>query len=220
MKTIAIIEDDEYIGNMLEELLRKESYDVIRAYSGTEALLLLSKHKPDLVLLDLMLPGLSGEEVLPKIKEIPVIVISAKADVQDKVKLLLSGAVDYLTKPFDTKELLARIIVQLRNQRTVERTRIIFGDLELDTISQELRVLGLPLRLTKTEYAIIKLLMKNPTQVISKSVLLERISLDTPDCMESSLKVHISNLRKKLRNASDKEYIEAVWGIGFKLCET
>lgn len=219
MKTIAIIDDDEYIGDMLEELLRKENYEVLRAYSGTEALLLLSQHRPDLVLLDLMLPGLSGEEVLPKIKDIPVIVISAKPDVEDKVKLLLSGAADYLTKPFDTKELLARIIVQLRNYKANDRRIITAGDLEIDTLSQQLSVEGVPVHLTKTEYAIIKLLIMNPSQVISKSAILDRISLDTPDCMESSLKVHMSNLRKKLRSVSDKEYIEVIWGIGYKLNE-
>ena len=117
MKQIAIIDDDIYISSMLEELLVREGYGVLRAYSGTEALLLLEEKKPDLVLLDLMLPGLSGEEVLPHLAGIPVIVLSAKADVEDKVELLLGGAADYLTKPFDTRELLARIAVQLR--RTV-----------------------------------------------------------------------------------------------------
>lgn len=114
MKTIAIIDDDIHIGNMLTEVLTREGYAVLRAYSGTEALYLLSQKKPDLILLDLMLPGLSGEELLPHIEHIPVIVLSAKVDIEDKVKLLLSGAADYMTKPFDTKELLARITVQLR----------------------------------------------------------------------------------------------------------
>ena len=114
MKTIAIIDDDVHIGNMLEEVLQKEGYGVLRAYSGTEALMLLSAQTPDLVLLDLMLPGLSGEDVLPKIKNIPVIVVSAKIDVDNKVRLLYGGAADYITKPFNTKELLARIAVALR----------------------------------------------------------------------------------------------------------
>ena len=114
MKTIAIIDDDIYIGDMLTEVLEREGYSVLRAYSGTEALYLLSQNKPDLVLLDLMLPGLPGEEVLPHVENMPVIVLSAKVDVQDKVNLLLSGAADYMTKPFDTNELLARITVQLR----------------------------------------------------------------------------------------------------------
>ena len=115
MKTILIVDDDVYIGDMLEEFLTKENYAVGRAYSGTEALLYLSSRRPDLILLDLMLPGLSGEELLPLIKDIPVIIVSAKAEVSDKVDLLLGGAADYITKPFDTSELLARITVQLRN---------------------------------------------------------------------------------------------------------
>ena len=109
MKTIAVIDDDVHIGNLLEEILTGAGYGVLRAYSGTEAVLLLDRCRPDLVLLDLMLPGMSGEAVLPRIRNVPVIALSAKADVQDKVRLLLGGAVDYITKPFDTEELLARI---------------------------------------------------------------------------------------------------------------
>lgn len=218
MKTIAIIEDDEHIGNILAESLTHEGYGVLRAYSGTEALLLFQQWTPDLVLLDLMLPGLSGEELLPKIKGIPVIVVSAKVGIDDRVNLLLGGASDYITKPFDMKELLARITVQLRNGSD-NSSVLTVGDLVLNTTSHELSVQGNPVHLTKTEFAIIKILIQNPTQAIAKSVLLDRISLDTPDCMESSLKVHISNMRRKLREVSEKEYIEAVWGIGFKLCE-
>ena len=133
MKTIAIIDDDIHIGDMLVEVLTQEGYAVLRAYSGTEALYILSQNKPDLVLLDLMLPGLSGEEVLPHIENIPVIVISAKVDVQDKVNLLLGGAADYMTKPFDTKELLARITVQLRKAEQHGETKSLsVGDLVLD----------------------------------------------------------------------------------------
>ena len=219
MKRIAVIDDDIYIGNMLEELLRANGYDVLRAYSGTEALLLLGQCKPDLVLLDLMLPGLSGEEVLAKVQDIPVIVVSAKADVSNKVELLLGGAADYITKPFDTGELLARIAVQLRKSSIAVSNVITAGDLQLDQISHELLVESQTVRLTKTEYAILKLLMENPKQVIAKSVLLDRISLDTPDCTERSLKQHISNLRKKMQDVSGVDYIETVWGIGFKLAE-
>lgn len=220
MKTIAIIDDDIYIGNMLEEVLVGSGYRVLRAYSGTEALYLLSQNKPDLVLLDLMLPGLSGEEVLPHIEKIPVIVLSAKVDVQDKINLLLGGAADYMTKPFDTGELLARIAVQLRKSGTSDIANVIeTGDIRLDTFSHEVTVKTESVRLTKTEYAILKLLIQNPQKVIAKSVILERISEDTPDCTESSLKQHISNLRRKLRDAGGRDYIEAVWGIGFKLSE-
>ena len=220
MKTIAIIDDDQYIGNMLEELLRLHGYGVLRAYSGTEAVYLLSQQRPDLVLLDLMLPGLSGEEVLTHISNIPVIVLSAKVDVQDKVSLLLGGAADYMTKPFDTQELLARIAVQLRKAGSADAGDLLrAGDLSLDTATLSLAVQGKPVKLTRTEYAILKLLMENPRQVLTKSVLLDRISLDTPDCTERSLKQHISNLRKKLLDAGGVDYIETIWGIGFKLAD-
>ncbi len=218
MKTIAIIDDDIHIGNMIEELLKAEGYATLRAYSGTEALYLLSHEHPDLVLLDLMLPGLSGEEVLPKIQGVPVIVVSAKADVTDKVGLLMSGAADYVTKPFDTAELLARIAVQLRKQTAVEdKTTLVSGDLRLNTVSHEVTVQGSAVRLTRTEYAILKRLMQSAGQVVSKSVILDTIFEDTPDCTESSLKQHVSNLRKKLRDAGGRDYVEAVWGIGFKV---
>lgn len=216
MKQILIIDDDIYIGNMLEEVLTRECYRVLRAYSGTEALLLLENAHPDLILLDLMLPGLSGEEVLPRIQGIPTIVVSARADVQDKVNLLLGGAADYITKPFDTAELLARIAVQLRKTERLGENLTV-GDLSLDPISMGISVKGTAVHLTRTEYAILKLLMANPNQVISKSVLLDRISMDTPDCTERSLKQHISNLRKKLLDVSGEDCIETVWGIGFKL---
>lgn len=220
MKTIAIIDDDIHIGDMLADVLTREGYAILRAYSGTEALYLLAQRKPDLVLLDLMLPGLSGEEVLPYIRKTPVIVLSAKADVQDKVNLLLGGAADYLTKPFDTQELLARIAVQLRKaEPTGENDALTVGDLNMDLLSMTLSVRGQAVRLTRTEFAILKLLMENPKQVIAKRVLLDRISADTPDCTERSLKQHISNLRRKLLDAGGMDYIETVWGIGFKLAE-
>ena len=216
MKHILIVDDDIHIGNMLNELLLGDGYSVSRAYSGTEALLVLNTLRPDLILLDLMLPGLCGEEVLPKIKDIPVIVVSAKVDVDNKVDLLLGGAVDYITKPFDTKELLARITVALR--KFAKPTEALFraGDLLLNTQTHTVHLGTRELRLTRTEYAILKLLMQNAGQVIAKSVILDRIFEDTPDCTENSLKQHVSNLRKKLRDAGEREYIEAIWGIGFR----
>lgn len=218
MKRILIIDDDMHIGNMLEETLSKEGYHVLRAYSGTEALLMLSKSRPDLVLLDLMLPGLAGEDVLPHIKGIPVIVVSARADIDDKVDLLLGGAVDYVTKPFHMKELLARISVHLRNAQNLPvPCELAYADIVLHTDTHLAKISNAEIKLTRTEYAILKLLMQNPTQVITKSLLLDRISADTPDCTESSLKMHISNLRKKLREINGKDYIESVWGIGFKM---
>ena len=180
MKKIAIIDDDQHIGDMLSELLIREGYQVQRAYSGTEALLLLSDTKPDLILLDLMLPGLSGEEVLQKINDIPVIVISAKVDTEDKVNLLLGGAADYITKPFDTKELLARITVQLRNSGNPIASAILqYGQLSLDLNRRQVTAGEQVVRLTKTEYAILKLLMQNPTQVITKI-----------KCWTASVKIH------------------------------
>lgn len=220
MKNILVIDDDSSIGNMLEELLTGEGYLVSRAYSGTEALLVLSQKKPDLALLDLMLPGLSGEELLPALSDIPVIVVSAKADPAGKADLLLEGAADYVTKPFDNRELLARIAVQLRNARTGGSAHTLdFEDITLYTDTRSVSVGGTSVKLTRTEFAILKLLMRNPSRVITKTLLLEEISQDTPDCVESSLRVHVSNLRKKLRSAGKRDYIEAVWGIGFKMKE-
>lgn len=232
METIAVIDDDVYIGDMIEEVLKREGYAVLRAYSGTEALFLLRQKTPSLILLDLMLPGLSGEEVLAAVKGLttPVIVVSAKADVEDKVRVLLDGASDYLTKPFEIRELLARITVQLRGaQEKACAGTLSYGELTLDAGTREVRVGGAAVHLTRTEYAILKYLMQNPGQVLTKTQILERVSEDTPDCMESSLKVHVSNLRKKLSDAGGasadgaagkrRDYIESVWGIGFKLAE-
>lgn len=224
MKTIAVIDDDVYIGNMLEEVLLKEGYKVLRAYSGTEALYLLTQNSPDLILLDLMLPGLSGEEVLlklkPKLQDIPVIVVSAKVEIEDKVNLLLNGASDFITKPFNIKELLARITVQLRNTVPSGRVQLLsYNDLTLNVDTHEVHIQNTSVKLTRTEYAILKILMQDPKLIKTKSSLLDQISEDTPDCTESSLKIHISNLRKKLREINGTEYIEAVWGIGFKLKE-
>lgn len=224
MKSILIIDDDIYIGDALEEMLTREGYGITRAYSGTEALLVLSHAMPDLILLDLMLPGLNGEELLPLLKKeegsqrIPVIILSAKSDIPGKVKLLLDGASDYVTKPFDMKELLARIVVQLRSQPVLSASPLLSYDgITLHTDTHLVTAGNGEVRLTRTEYAILKLLLQNPSQVITKSLLLERISEDTPDCTDSSLKMHVSNLRRKLRDLTGRDYIEAVWGIGFKL---
>ena len=179
---------------------------------------MLSCTKPDLILLDLMLPGLNGGEILPRLKGIPVIVVSASVEIDNKVDLLLGGAADYVTKPFAMKELLARISVQLRKPSDVPAGNVLsFDDITLNIDCHTVNAGGAEVRLTRTEYAILKLLMQNASQVVTKSLLLERISEDTPDCTDSSLKMHVSNLRKKLREAADKDYIEAVWGIGFKM---
>ncbi|MEE0796339.1 MAG: response regulator transcription factor [Anaerovoracaceae bacterium] len=224
MKQILIIDDDISINDMLDKVLARAGYETFHAWSGTEALLFLKdcgERKPDLILLDLMLPGLSGEELLPQIGDVPVIVMSARTDVRDKVNVLLAGAADYITKPFEIEELLARISVQLRGSRAGRRHEEpkseVYGEITLDPGTRLVRAGGEEVHLTKTEYAILKLLMENPRQVITRTAILDRISEDTPDCTESSLKVHMSNLRKKLRQATGRDYIEAVWGIGFKL---
>ena len=220
MAVIMIIDDDIHINDMLSEVLTGEGYAVKRAYSGTEALLILQQTTPDLILLDLMLPGLSGEELLPQIKDIPVIVLSGKSDRAGKVNMLLGGAADYITKPFDTEELLARIVVQLRrNAPASEKELLTCGSLSLDTDSHIVTCRGGEIRLTRTEYAILKLLMQNKGQVVAKLTILDRISDDTPDCTEDSLKIHVHNLRRKLKAAMGCDCISAVWGIGYMLSE-
>lgn len=216
MKTILVIDDDVHIGNLLEEALGQAGYGALRAYSGTEALLLLEKRRPDLILLDLMLPGLQGENVLPRLAGIPVIVLSAKADVEDKVALLRGGAVDYVTKPFDIRELMARIEAHLRAPAP-RRPAFAWRGLSLDPDTRTLSGLAGEARLTRTECALFLLLMQNPGQVMTKSRLLDEIGPDSPDGTETSLKMHVSNLRRKLHDLHCEITIEAVWGIGYKL---
>ena len=219
-KTIMIVDDDIHIGNMLEETLKLEGYGVLRAYSGTEALMVLERQKPDLLLLDLMLPGINGEELLPKVKSIPTIILSAKSNIDGKVKLLMEGARDYVTKPFDVGELLARISVQLRlNENEGEelnKNLIKVGNLTLDTDILTVSLNDTPITLTRTECAILEILMLNPGRPIGRNTILDRITDSTPDCTERSLKQHISNIRKKLQAVDGEDYIEAIYGIGFK----
>ena len=217
MKKILVVDDDIHIGNMVEDVLTREGYEVSRAYSGTEALLALNSARPDLILLDLMLPGLSGEELLPHTDGIPVIVVSAKADVADKVGLLMNGAADYITKPFDVSELLARITVALRKSASAADGSVSCCGLTLDSSTLTVRTGGEEVRLTRTECAILKLLMQSEGRPVGRTTILDRISLDTPDCTERSLKQHISNIRKKLQQADGADHIEAVYGIGFRL---
>lgn len=219
IKKILIIEDDISIHYIIEELLKKENYITYNAYSGTEALMLLEKNKYDLILLDIMLPAISGEKIIEKVTNTPIIVLSAKASTDDKVNCLLSGASDYVTKPFDSKELLARIAVQLRQNKFNNNATLKYKDLELLDDKHTLIVCNKKINLTKTEYAILKQLLLNTNQVISKNKLLDLISDDTEDCDENSLRVHISNLRKKIKRYTNHKYIESIWGIGFKIQE-
>ena len=217
---ILIVEDDTSIHSILEEILKQENYIIYNAYSGTEALMLLEKVQVDLILLDLMLSGINGEEIIKKIKHIPIIVLSAKISPSDKVECLINGANDYITKPFNKEELLARIKVQLRiNQGKTEVKELKYKDLFLKEDNHTLLIKENPIHLTKTEYAILKQLLLNPKKVVTKTKLLDQISCDTPDCDENSLKVHISNIRKKIKKVTEEEYIESIWGIGFKIHE-
>lgn len=221
MATIAVIEDNVLTGDMVEEILVEEGFRVIRAYSGTEALYLLKHEKSDLILLDLILPGLGGEGVLEHIKDIPVIILSSKTDVEDKINLLNEGACDYITKPFHKKELIARILVQLRKgqipRNYAEESIVSFGDLTLDPLLLEVTVQSRTVKLTRTECVILKLLMNHSRYIISRDLLLDSISYETPDCTEKSLKQHIYNLRKKLNSIDSSIQIETVRGVGFKL---
>ena len=220
MKKILVVEDDESIHNLIKEVLKKEHYSVVSAYSGTEALLVIEKEKIDIILLDLMLPGLNGEEIVKRVKNIPIIVISAKMDQENKVKVLLDGANDYIVKPFDTEELIARVKVQLRIGKAEQSNNTIkYKEIIMVNDNRTVTINNKEVYLTRTEYAILKQLILNAKQVVTKSKLLQLISIDTPDCDENSLKVHISNLRKKIKKVTDEEYIESVWGIGFKIHE-
>ena len=218
--TIMVVDDDVSIGNMLEEALKKENYNVSRAYSGTEALMVLEKETPSLIILDLMLPGITGEEVLKKIEGIPVIVVSAKTDIDHKVELLYNGACDYVTKPFVISELLARIAVNLRKSAGTSQKEdsniITVGNISLDTELFTVKTGSEEISLTRTEGAILQILMLNPNRPIGRNTILDRIMDITPDCTERSLKQHISNIRKKLEAATGVDHIEAVYGIGFK----
>ena len=199
---------------------------IYAAFSSREAESMVGSGGVDLIILDVNMPGEDGFSFFQRIKpvleqkRIPVLFLSARDQDEDKLLGLGLGADDYMTKPFDIKELLARIVVQFRDHsQKTDGDVLEFEGVQMNTVSHVVSVEEHGVRLTKTEYAILKLLMQNPTQVITKSLMLDRISEDTPDCMESSLNVHISNLRKKLRDVNGRDYIETVWGIGFKMKE-
>ena len=219
MKKILLVEDNKEIHELIKNVLEKERDIVINAYSGTEALIILEKEKIDLILLDLMLPGINGEEIIKKIKSIPIIVISAKVSKEDKINSLLIGANDYITKPFDMDELLARVKVQLRINNTSKNNDLKYKEMTLNCMNHTLILNDQKISLTKTEYNILQELLLEPNRVVTKSRLIELMSNDTLNFDENSLKVHISNIRKKIKQVTDKEYIESVWGIGFKMVD-
>ncbi len=224
---ILIIEDDQDINDILYREFSSEGYEVLRAWSGTEGRLYLTQG-PDIIITDLMLPGMSGEELVAFINDgTPVIVLSAKSSVEDKVKLLKLGCVDYVTKPFNINELKARVEVHLANSLKAKAGSagsdphsISFGGLTLDSDNRTVTAEGAQAHLTRTEFAILKLLLLGRGTVISKNQILESVGVDTPDLVESSIKVHISNIRRKIKALSDKEYIESVWGIGFRAIDS
>ena len=221
MKNILIVEDNIDIHNLIREVLEKEHYRVLSSYTGTEAMRIIENERIDLILLDLMLPEINGEEIVKKVKDTPIIVISAKISTEDKVNVLLNGANDYLTKPFNVEELLARIKVQLRIDNKKEKNEdLTYKDMRLS--KEDVHTLYFKeksIYLTKTEYAILKQLLLSPKNVVTKTKLLEQLSEDSLYCDENSLKVHMSNIRKKIKTVTTDEYIEAVWGIGFKMKE-
>lgn len=223
---ILIVEDDVNIGDMLQEALGMESYSVKRAYSGTEALMILENYKPDMILLDLMIPGISGEDLIGRVDGALTIVISAKSDIDSKINLLKKGASDYVTKPFALSELLARIEAHLRLANSSGKNAVFSGEdvIRVGNISLDNSLFMATngkerVNLTRTEAAILGLLMLNANRPIGRSTILDRISYDTPDCTERSLKQHVSNIRKKLRQLDNMDHIEAIYGIGFQYNE-
>ena len=234
-QTILIVEDDLDINEAVATFLKKHGHDCLQAYSGSEALLVLESYAeiPALVVCDLMLPGITGRELIPKIREMggmPIIMISANDATVTKIELLNLGADDYLGKPFDLHELLARIQVQLRRRATPEAAtpvakteRLCFGTWVLDDKAHTFEASGAPIKLTRIEFSIVRSLMSSPKRVFTKQELYrsawseDYLAGDLVD--EASISVHVSNIRAKLKSTDTSNYIETVWGIGFKLAD-
>ncbi len=225
MHTILVVEDDININGLLKEALEKEGYVCTPAFSGTEAKLLLERNSYSIVLLDLMLPGIPGEVVLKEIRQkgrTPIIVLTAKDTIDDKVEFLRSGADDYVTKPFDIKEVIARIEVQIRRMEEsvgeIQQKVLQYQEIRLEKEHFRIIVEGRELpHITRQEFSILELLLKHPKKVFSKEEIFE-YAWNEPYMGETkTLDVHISHIRKKLKAISKKEYIETVWGIGYRL---
>lgn len=221
---ILIVEDDTDINRLLGKILREADYITIPAYSGTEARLLLEREMPDLIMLDLMLPGISGEELLQEIRiikrlHIPVLVLSAKNSLHDKVALLKNGADDYITKPFEPEEVIARVQASLRRSgKDTLADEIIYKKLKLYQSSRKVVLNEKELNLTAHEFDILFLLMQNPKKVYSRESLYELVWHGGYYGENNTVNVHISNIRKKIKEIDQTaEYIQTVYGIGFKL---
>ena len=224
---ILIVEDDNEINNLLKKILQCEVYEIYQAYSGTEANLCMKSITPNLILLDLMLPGISGEEFLEQLRReqqntIPVLVLSAKNALKDKVSLLQLGADDYITKPFEPEEVIARVQAALRrsnlNSANNVPNELTYKNIRLCPDLRKVTVLNSELSLTVREYEILYLLIKNPEKVYSRENLYELVWQDGYYGTDHTVNVHISNLRKKLKEyESTEEYIQSIYGIGFRL---
>ncbi len=220
MEKILIIEDDENINNMIKKLLESNGYKTFQAFSGTEGLLLYNENI-DLVLLDLMLPGKTGEEVIKELKEksdVPIIIMSAIGDINKKLDLFKLNANDYLTKPFHNEELLARIKVHLKNNHKQTTNILKYKDIELNTNEFTVICNNKNIILTKHEFELLKALIKNPNQALTKSMLFDIVWGDESFADENTLNVHISKIRNKLKEANpDEDYIETIWGVGYRM---
>lgn len=221
---ILVVEDDNDINHLLSKIIKKSGYQAQSAYSGTEALLYLDKQNWDLVLLDLMLPGMAGEEVLSKIRgkgSIPVIIISAKDEKETRINSLRKGADDFIAKPFDVDEVSARIDSLLRRYKhTSDRPKQIqiFKDIQLDIETKTVTVDGKALSLTVREFKILTLLMSSPLKVFSKANVFESVWNEPFHGDDNTVNVHMSNLRNKLSKANPaEEYIETIWGMGYRM---
>ena len=228
MQKILIVEDDNDINSLLRRILTGAGYQVVQAYSGTEALLQYQSASPDLVLLDLMLPGLSGSQVLGKLRgemssDVPIIILSAKDGLSDKVALLDIGADDYIVKPFEPDEVVARIRAALRRRSKVSAAQeeLTYKNIALRPDLRKVTVRGRELALTAIEYELLYTFMRNPEKVYSREKLYEEVWKDGYYGTDHTVNVHVSNLRKKLKDADGQEdYIQSVYGIGFTLAKT
>lgn len=222
MNKILIIEDDITINGLLRSIIEKSGYTADSAYNGTDGLAMGLHREYDLILLDLMLPEQSGEDIIKELRKVsttPIIILSAKGETHNRVELLRLGADDFITKPFDVDEVLLRIQAVLRRTAQQETGEIAFRELAVKTDSKRAFVNGEELVLTATEYTILELLMKNPTRIYSKRSLYEIVMGQAYLQEDNTMNVHISNLRRKIAKHTEKKYIETVYGMGYRLAK-